>query len=202
MPRPSIGRIAEVPSRWSLRIARLRTQKFKTKDRRSRGTLREVCRLGPGSSANGPENRRLDRCGSATSTGRIKRSRYEAQQRKAAKRRRSRLQHFASGLFSSGSASMRRANGSLIARSCSAMASESGSAAFERLGSAPCSRRTEPSRNGAKEESGRVSRPNVRSGSERSTCTGMTHVTSSLRASTSAEYRSPRFEISWDTPRS
>ena len=39
-------------------------------------------------------------------------------------------------------------------------------------------------------------------GSERSTCTGMTHVTSSLRASTNAEYRYPRFEISWGTPRS
>ena len=127
---------------------------------------------------------------------------YEAQPRKAARRRRSRLQHFASGLFSSGSASMRRANGSLIAHWCSAMPSESRSAAFERLGSAPCSRRTEPGRNGAREESGRVSRPNVRSGSERSTCTGMTLGTSSLRASTNAEYRYPRFEISWDTPRS
>jgi hypothetical protein len=50
---------------------------------------------------------------------------------------------------------------------------------------------------GAREESGRVSRPNVRSGSERSTCTGVTLGTSSIRAATNAESRYPRFEISW-----
>jgi len=115
---------------------------------------------------------------------------------KSGKTVKTRLRHSGSGLFSTGFTSMRQASGSLIAPWCSAMASESRSAIFERPGSVPCSRRTEPGRNGAREESGRVSRPSVRSGSERSTCTGMTHVTSSLRASTNAEYRYPRFEIS------
>jgi integrase len=121
---------------------------------------------------------------------------------KSAKRRRSRLQHFGSGLFSSGSASMRQANGSLIAHWCSAWRRRADPPLSNGLGQ----HRAQGARNqaaiGAREESGRVSRPSVRSGSERSTCTGMTHVTSSLRASTNAEYRSPRFEIAWDTPRS
>jgi hypothetical protein len=97
---------------------------------------------------------------------------------------------------------MRRANENQMMHWCSAMVPENPSVGFGRPGSAQCSRPTEPSRDGAREELGRASRLSVKRGSCRLTCTGMTHVMSTLRDSTSAEYRYPRSGTSSGTPRS